>query len=872
MTRSAAFLLLVFGAAPPLALGQTAVARGTVMDSTTGAPLSGVRVTWSAEAASLMRAGYTDARGRFTIPQLPFGRYTVAFTRVGYTALRLEAVEVTDSGARLRVALAARGVLLDPIVVSVSRSEQAWLEAPASVSVIERSDIEEDAHFSPLEQIRTLPGVDLASKGLNQHTFEVRGPRGPLGGAVLLLTDHRYAEIPSLGFNVSYLVPATREDIERIELARGPAAALYGPGAPRGVLHVVTRSPFESPGGVVSVTGGERSVLQGTFRYAAVLHPRVAFALSGDYFRGDDWRRVDSVEVATREAAIARGADPDTLLIARRDYAIARAGGEARLDWRPGPGTEIVTKGGVAEAINNIDLTGTGAVQVRHWRSSYVQAWLRDGRLFVNAMYNLSDAGDTYQLRTGATLVDQSRVVAAQVQHGGRLERVNLTYGTDVRWTDPRTGGTIHGQYEDHDRLTETGVYLQATAELDARLQLVAASRVDYHSRLGDVVLSPRAGVVFKPGPTQALRLTYNRAFNSPPPGDLFLDVRAGGLPVPGGFGIRLQGIPRDGYSFRRDCNGLCMRSPFNPAGSDAYLAVDAAPLWPAVVAILQQQGIDLSDIPPPTGTQVGTSLAVLNRGRGAFEPVAPADVRDVEPLRRTITNVLELGYKAELARRVGLGADLWVTRVHDRVGPRSISITPSVFYERTTLEQYLTSFRNSAEATALAARISQLPVGTVSPQEAIYPVDLLFVSRQGQKYTLWGLDLAVELAVTPALSVAGSYSWASYDSLAGGLPGAPAVLNIPRNKGSLRVAYRDPAAGLTAAVQARAVSSFPLSEARRFAGYGVIDLHAAYGIGPGRAVTVSADVQNVFDNAHREFTGAPAIGRLAALRVRTVF
>jgi outer membrane receptor protein involved in Fe transport len=321
------------------------------------------------------------------------------------------------------------------------------------------------------------------------------------------------------------------------------------------------------------------------------------------------------------------------------------------------------------------------------------------------------------------------------------------------------------------------------------------------------------------------------------------------------------------------------MRSPFNPAGADAYLPMDATQLWPAVVTILQQQGVDLSDIPAPIATQVGTSLAALNRTTGAFNPVAPADVQNVEPLRREITNALELGYKAKLGGGVGLGADLWGTRVRDRIVSRSASITPNAFYDRTTLEQYLSGFRSAAEANVLAARISQLPVGTVSPQETLHPVDLLFASRQGQTYTLWGVDLAMELALTSELSVSGAYSWVSSDSLVGSLPDAPVVPNIPRNKGSVRVAYRERAGRLTAAVQARAVSAFRLGRSvvatyreSRVVGYAVMDLEAAYSIGPNRDVTVSADVQNVLDHAHREFAGAPALGRLALLGVRMGF
>ena len=135
----------------------------------------------------------------------------MALRRVGYVPTRLERVDVSGANFTFRVRLTAVGVPVDPVVISASRSEQTQLDAPASTSVIERDAVAADLRFSPFEQIRELPGVDYSAKGLLQNTFEVRGPRGPNSGAMLMLTDSRYAELPSIGLNVSYLVPVTRE-------------------------------------------------------------------------------------------------------------------------------------------------------------------------------------------------------------------------------------------------------------------------------------------------------------------------------------------------------------------------------------------------------------------------------------------------------------------------------------------------------------------------------------------------------------------------------------------------------------------------------------------------------------------------------------
>ena len=857
--------------------GSAAVAQmtrvgGVVTDSTTGAPVAQVRVEWRADARGSPSAltTYTDDAGRFAVALTP-GSYAATLKRVGYAPKRIEHVEVVGANSTLNVRLAAIGVPVDGVVVSASRSEQTQLDAPASTSVIERDAVVADLRFNPFEQIRELPGVDYSAKGLVQNTFEVRGPRGPNSAAMLVLTDGRNAELPSIGLNVSYLVPVTREDIDRIEVVRGPAAALYGPGAVRGVLHIITRSPFESRGGVVSLTAGGRSVRQATGRYAGMIRPRVAMSLSADYFEGKDWPAVDSTEMRNREMAVAVGADPDTLRIGLRDPFIRRAGGEVRVDWRPGARSEVVTKSGIADAMNLIDLAGMASVQLRDWRSWYVQSNVQHGRLMANLAFNANDAGDTFFLRTGLPLVEKSRVASAQLQHGARRRGVDLVYGLDIRATDPRTEGTVHGQYEDDDFLVEAGAYGQATTALGSRVQLVTALRVDHHSVLQDLVFEPRMGILYKAGRAHTLRLTYNHAYNSPPPADLFRDMRLGALPgLP--YALRTEARPRTGFTFRRDCNGLCMRSPFSISAADRYLPADATLLWQEMVTLLGQRGLNIADIPAPGSTSVSTILATFNQAARAFERVMPADVRDLSPTRRQLTDVLEIGYKGVLHGGQAMSVDAYLTHVrHRSLG--ATAITPNVFFDKVSLQQYLGQFRTGAAAAQLAATLAQIPVGTVAPIQSPYSADILLVSREEQSYTIYGVDVSGELPLGTQGSVFATYSWASYDSISRAMPDVPVNLAIPENKASVTMSYGGPAAVLRSSLSARAVGPFRAAGAlaQRVSGYAVMDASLTARLERNR-VSVSVEAQNLLDRRHREFPGGAVLGRILVLRTRLEF
>ncbi len=155
------------------------------------------------------------------------------------------------------------------------------------------------------------------------------------------------------------------------------------------------------------------------------------------------------------------------------------------------------------------------------------------------------------------------------------------------------------GRNEDDDDLNEYGGYVQSETALSAPLDLVLALRYDYHSRLEDPELSPRAALVFKPRETQTLRLTYNRAFSTPSTNNLYLDLQTArdpfglnpnfsplfsalGLGEFKSIDIWTQGNYRSngyGVTFRRDEEGRPLfRSPFAPmAGlpADQYLPLD---------------------------------------------------------------------------------------------------------------------------------------------------------------------------------------------------------------------------------------------------------------------------------------------------------
>lgn len=858
---------------------QDATLAGIITDSVTGAVVQGARVDVIARERAVARA-VTDIHGAFTLT-FGAGTYTVVVARLDYRPVRLDGITIAaGSTRRLTVRLVPQAYVINPVVVSASRAEEKALDAPASVTVVDERSIAERPGLTPIDHVYGTPGVDVATTGILAHEVVSRGFNNVSSGALLVLTDGRYASVPSLRINVFSFIPLTDDDIERIEMVRGPGSALYGPNSSNGVLHVLSRSPFASRPATLTLTGGERGMLHGQLRVAQSLSRRVALKLSAQYLRARDWPYVDPDEQSARLLAIGTGADPDTLLIGKRDTTVERVGGEARIDWRPGTETTVTAAVGINGALRHIELTPLGAAQLDDWRSAYGQIRVRHGRLFGQAFINTSGSGDTYLLRTGVPITDQSRMIVAQLQHGSVVgSRLNLTYGLDLQRTEPRTEGTITGRNEDDDTIDEAGGYLHADVQLTPMLRAVAAARVDYHNRLTDLVFSPRAALVLQPKESHTFRLTYNRAFSTPNTNNLFLDLIAGVLPTPVPIPVRLVGVPKDGFSFRRDCDGgLCMRSPYTPGalgGDTAYLPLDVTLLWPMLVDSLRNRGIDLSAVTPPTGADVATALGRLDIGTGTFGPVT--DARDIPPLRPTIDNVIELGYRGVLGDRVSLGVDVYKAWKNDFQGAERVE-TPNAFFDPVSLAAYLANFMSADSAQFIAGLVGQVPAGTVTPVEARDPWDVLVSYRNFGEASYWGADLDVGAILTPTIAVQGTYSWTSKDMFALADPAGQVdslPLNAPANRASGTVLFRHDGWGVNAQVRFRWVDGFPVRSGvyvGDVSGYAVVDALVGYRLPFAPTVTVTMNALNLTDNAHREFVGAPRIGRLVTGSVRAEF
>ena len=894
----AALLAVCIGS--PLAAQQGTIA-GTVRDES-GALVQSAQVEVLGGTPTL-----TNAQGQFRLV-LAAGTYDLVVS--GFASLTRRYDDVTVSAGQtttVDLLLPTTAIELDPVVVSGSRSTpERQTESVATVHSVGADQIAERPAPTLADHLRLAPGVDIISSGVQSSNVVVRGFNNIFSGALHMLTDHRLAGVPSLRVNLMHFIPTTEQDVDRMEVVLGPGSALYGPNTANGVVHILTKSPIDSEGTTVTLGGGEQSVFQGAFRSAWALSDQFGFKVSGQYLKGDEWPYLDKTEEVARLQAATPATRPICLAdknvrglsapaatlacdrVGRRDFEIERWSGEARADWRFAEDGSVIATYGRTNS-SGIDLTGLGAGQTGNWVYEFYQARMNKGRLFAQAYYNTSDAGDTYLLRSGTPLTDQSTLLVGQIQHGLELAdgRQDFTYGFDYFATRPETKGTINGSYENDDEINEWGIYLQSKTALTDQLDLILAGRMDDHSLLAEKVLSPRAGLVYRPIEGHSVRFSYNRAFSTPSSLNSFLDISGGLAPNPLGqlgYSTRAFGTGKNGWSLQP--GGVTqMRTPCISGGATAPMPVlDASALWPCLRAILAAQGVTVPGaIPAPTSAQVPWMF--LDPNTLTTRPLIGTTLDEVTPIKESYTESVELGWTGIMGGRLSVSADVYYMKKNDFVSPLIVQ-TPLLTLSGPALVAYLTPFVGASNAVTLATGMATVPLGVVAaPGVGPNVANLVATYRNLGDVTLWGGDVAFQWFLTDVWNLSGTVSAVSDDYFRP-QNAPPIALNAPEFKGSLGLAYRNARAGFNAGARVRFNTEFP-AESAGYVGTlcipdqpvglfteecvertQIVDVNFAYEV-PTTDVSLQLVVNNIFNSDNRSFVGVPSIGRFAMLSAR---
>ena len=161
--------------------------------------------------------------------------------------------------------------LMNIQVTSVARKQQSLANVAAAAFVISRDDIRRSGATTIPDLLRMVPGVHVAQIDANKWAVSIRGFNGRFANKLLVLKDGRSVYTPLFSGVYWESLDTPLEDIERIEVIRGPGAAMWGANAVNGVINIITRDAAHTIGGMISGGGGSSPTGFGTVRYGTGL-------------------------------------------------------------------------------------------------------------------------------------------------------------------------------------------------------------------------------------------------------------------------------------------------------------------------------------------------------------------------------------------------------------------------------------------------------------------------------------------------------------------------------------------------------------------------------------------------------------------------
>src|SRR5918999_269967 len=176
--------------------------------------------------------------------------------------------------------------LMDIEVTSVSKRPERLSETASAIQVITQEDIRRSGATRLPEALRLASNLEVAQIDSRQWAISARGFNSTTSNKMLVLIDGRTVYTPLFSGVFWDVQDTLLEDIDRIEVVRGPGATLWGANAVNGVINIITKSARETQGSLASVAAGTEERLLGQFRYDGEPCEENSYMVGGGLYEG----------------------------------------------------------------------------------------------------------------------------------------------------------------------------------------------------------------------------------------------------------------------------------------------------------------------------------------------------------------------------------------------------------------------------------------------------------------------------------------------------------------------------------------------------------------------------------------------------------
>ena len=419
-------------------------------------------------------------------------------------------------------------------VISASKKEENLSGAPAAIYVITSEDIRRGGFTSLPDVLRTVPGMTVQQVNAHTWTVSTRGFNGFPNEKMLVLIDGRSVYDPLYG-GVYWDVQAVRlEDIDRIEVIRGPGGALWGVNAVNGVINVISKAASDTQGLSLSTSLGHDEGYQGSVRFGGQIGQRIFYLVYGRSSFWDPFVSATGTELFNGWHLSDGGLRADWTLSDKDTLSIDAAGYQGRIR-----DTAMVTNYDFSGVVNDPYEVRGGHLLAR-WGHTF------SAESDINLL-TYCDWTDRTDIQYGGEFRNTCDV---EFQHDYALSRRHgLIWGSAVRTTSDQTRVTFRNHFTPPgERLNFWSAFGQYELQIvPDRLRIVGGSKFEYNVH-GGFQVQPQIRAVWTPARNHNLWGAVSRSVRMPTrnESDNFLTYGppTGPQPVPPTISI-FQGNPR---------------------------------------------------------------------------------------------------------------------------------------------------------------------------------------------------------------------------------------------------------------------------------------------------------------------------------------
>ncbi len=390
--------------------------------------------------------------------------------------------------------------LMNIEITSVSKKPQRLSDAAAAIFVITSDDIQRSGVTSIPEALRMAPGVQVAKIDANKWAISSRGFSGRFANKLLVLIDGRTVYSP-LYSGVYWEVQDTLlEDIDRIEVIRGPGASLWGANAVNGVINIITKHTKDTQDGLAIVSAGTEERGNVAIRYGGKRGDNTRYRVYTKYFKRDDAAYASGDEASDDCSTFKAGfrvdrqiSDVNTLMLTGDIY-----------DGRSGQRSALAVP--IWSTINN-EVKYNGMNLLGRWEHDVSD----DSNIMLQLYYDRTERKDIlldeirdildFEFNQQFSIGERHRIILG---FGYRFTRDNLDNSPSITFVPDRRNDDLYSAFIQDD------IWL-----LKDRLCLRIGSKFEHNDYTG-FEIQPNARLILTPGENYSVWISASRAVRTP--------------------------------------------------------------------------------------------------------------------------------------------------------------------------------------------------------------------------------------------------------------------------------------------------------------------------------------------------------------------